>query len=137
MILPDVNILVHAHRADSPIHGSCKAVVDQNELALCAASINGFLRLVTAGPFKPVTSPNVALAVVDEWLARPSTRILGAGARYWAVFSGLCRRHGAMGNAYFDVHLAALAIEHDAELWSLDNGFARFEALRWRCPAGS
>ena len=33
-----------------------------------------------------------------------------------------------------DVHLAARAIEHQAELHSNDSDFARFSGLRWRNP---
>jgi len=134
VILPDVNVLVHAHRADSPIHATCQDVLDRNDLGLAPAALNGFLRLVTVGPFKPATPPATALATVEEWLARPGSRLLGPGPSYWSLFAGLCRRHGATGNAYYDVHLAALAIEQDLELWSVDRGFARFAGLRWRSP---
>ena len=33
-----------------------------------------------------------------------------------------------------DAHLAALAIEHQAELHSNDTDFSRFSGLRWRNP---
>jgi predicted nucleic acid-binding protein len=33
-----------------------------------------------------------------------------------------------------DAHLAALAIEHGAELCSSDHDFARFPGLKWRNP---
>lgn len=37
-----------------------------------------------------------------------------------------------------DAHLAALAIEHGAEIISTDTDFARFTEIRWRNPlAGS
>ena len=38
------------------------------------------------------------------------------------------------GNLTSDAHLAALAIEHGAELYSSDSDFARFPGLRWRNP---
>jgi predicted nucleic acid-binding protein len=41
---------------------------------------------------------------------------------------------GTGGNLIPDAHLAALAIEHGAELCSSDNDFARFPRLRWRNP---
>jgi predicted nucleic acid-binding protein len=41
---------------------------------------------------------------------------------------------GTGGNLTSDAHLAALAIEHGAELCSTDNDFARFNRLRWRNP---
>jgi predicted nucleic acid-binding protein len=38
------------------------------------------------------------------------------------------------GNLSSDERLAALAIEHWAELCSTDNDFGRFSRLRWRNP---
>ena len=41
---------------------------------------------------------------------------------------------GAAGNLTTDAHLAALALEHSAELCSFDKDFARFARLRWSSP---
>jgi predicted nucleic acid-binding protein len=41
---------------------------------------------------------------------------------------------GTGGNLTSDGHLAALAIEHGAELYSCDSDFARFPGLKWRNP---
>ena len=41
---------------------------------------------------------------------------------------------GTAGNLTGDAHLAALAIEHGAELCSHDTDFARFPGLRWHDP---
>jgi len=41
---------------------------------------------------------------------------------------------GAAGNLVSDAHLAALAIEHGAELCSADRDFGRFPGLRWMNP---
>jgi predicted nucleic acid-binding protein len=41
---------------------------------------------------------------------------------------------GTAGNLTTDAHLAALAIEHQAELHSNDADFARFAGLRWKNP---
>jgi len=41
---------------------------------------------------------------------------------------------GTGGNLTSDAHLAALAIEHGAELCSSDHDFARFLGLKWRNP---
>jgi hypothetical protein len=41
------------------------------------------------------------------------------------------REAGTAGNLTTDAHLAALAIEHGAELHSTDTDFARFAKLRW------
>ncbi len=41
---------------------------------------------------------------------------------------------GGAGNLVSDAHLAALAIELGATLYSYDNDFARFPGLRWVDP---
>jgi predicted nucleic acid-binding protein len=41
---------------------------------------------------------------------------------------------GTAGNLTTDAHLAALALEHDAELCSADVDFSRFPGLRWFNP---
>ena len=38
------------------------------------------------------------------------------------------------GNLVNDAHLAALAVEHAAEVVSFDRDFGRFPGLRWRPP---
>ena len=44
------------------------------------------------------------------------------------------RQGSAAGRLTTDAHLAALAIEHQAELHSNDSDFCRFPGLRWRDP---
>jgi predicted nucleic acid-binding protein len=41
---------------------------------------------------------------------------------------------GTAGNLGSDAHLAALSIEHGAELCSIDGDFARFPRVRWSNP---
>jgi uncharacterized protein len=77
-----------------------------------------------------------ALQVVSEWLSRPGFRQLAAGKRHFERIRGLCLRYGAAGNAVYVLHLAALAIEHRAELWPLDTGFARIREVDCRNPTG-
>lgn len=49
-------------------------------------------------------------------------------------FSRLCEATGVVGRHVPDVLLAAIAIEHDATLYSADRGFKRFPGLRWQHP---
>ncbi len=41
---------------------------------------------------------------------------------------------GTVANLTSEAHLAALAIEHGARLYSTDNDFSRFQFLRWANP---
>lgn len=59
--------------------------------------------------------------------------LLGFGPNHLDILSGLLE--GPVGpNLVTDAHLAALAIEHQAELHSNDSDFSRFSGLAWRIP---
>jgi predicted nucleic acid-binding protein len=47
---------------------------------------------------------------------------------------GLLSPIGTGGNLTSDAHLAALALEHGAELYSYDHDFLRFPGVKWRNP---
>ncbi|MSQ03699.1 MAG: PIN domain-containing protein [Myxococcales bacterium] len=139
LALLDVNVLVHAHRVEHADHERCRLALDEPgpalEIGLTMPVVNGFLRLVThPGVFARPTPMSLGLQVVEEWAARPSVRWISPGDGHFFVFRELCLRYGASGNAVYDLHLAALAIEHGAVLWSLDSGFARVRELDWRNP---
>lgn len=59
------------------------------------------------------------------------------GDRHAIVLRRLLASSGMAGNLVSDAHLAALAIEHGAELCSCDTDFARFSWLRWVDPLRS
>lgn len=98
----------------------------------------GFVRLVThpsvlVDPLPPLD----AMARVREWLAQPEVRILEPGPRHLSIVEDLFRATGVGGSLTTDTHLAALAIEHQADLHSNDSDFGRFPGLRWVNPIGS
>ena len=138
MFLPDVNVLVAAHRADHPAHAPAKEVLDTlatRGFALCAHAWNGFIRLVTHPTiFTPPSPLSIALDTVREWRGRPDARVLHETAGSWDAYERLCRAHAANGNAVYDLHLAALAIANRCVLVSSDLGFARVDGLKWKTP---
>jgi toxin-antitoxin system PIN domain toxin len=95
----------------------------------------GFLRVTTSARVlpKPIRAEQ-ALAIVDEWLARPAVIPLAPSERHWAVLRDLLSDAGTAANLTTDAHLAALAIDNGAEVCSTDTDFARFKTLRWRNP---
>jgi uncharacterized protein len=140
VILPDVNLLVHTYDADSPRHAEARAWWERllnstQSVGLSWAVVLGFLRLTTsrqilANPLLPST----ACAHVRAWLAQPYVSIVHPGDRHAEMLFGLLESVGTAGNLTTDAHLAALAIEHQAELHSTDADFARFAGLRWINP---
>jgi toxin-antitoxin system PIN domain toxin len=138
--LLDLNLLPYAVNRDSPDHGRARAWLDHvlkgdEPVAVPWMVVLGFLRLSTSTRVFPrPLSPDQALAVVDGWLARPAVVALAPGDQHWRVLRDLLTESGTAGNLTTDAHLAALAIEHGAELCSTDGDFARFRRLRWLNP---
>jgi toxin-antitoxin system PIN domain toxin len=140
VIVPYVNLLVHAHNSASPRHDAARTwlgalLVSRQSVGLAWVAALGFLRVVTnrrAVP-NPITV-NDAIRQVGGWLARPNVTILHPGDRHAVILFGLLEHLGVGGNLTTDAHLAALAIEYQAELHSNDADFARFPGLRWRNP---
>jgi hypothetical protein len=136
----DLNILLYAANRDSPRHAEAKAWLEdllsgEETVALPWVVLLGFLRLTTNPRVmpRPITVTEAA-AVVDGWLAQPSVIALNAGDEHWRILRTLIAASGSAGNLTTDAHLAALAIEHGAELCSTDGDFARFAHLRWVNP---
>jgi predicted nucleic acid-binding protein len=69
MDLPDINVLIYAHREDAPRHVEYAAwlsglATDSQPFALSSVTLSGFLRIVTNQRiFRPPTPMNVALAI--------------------------------------------------------------------------
>lgn len=140
MILPDINLLIHAYNSESPVHAAAKAwweeqMNGEGPVGLAWAVILGFVRLVThPAVFVNPLPVEVACERARAWLARPQVMIVHPGERHAALVFGLLESLGTAGNLTTDAHLAALAIEYQAELQSTDADFARFPGLRWSNP---
>jgi toxin-antitoxin system PIN domain toxin len=78
--------------------------------------------------------PDRAFDIVERWLAQPYAIVLHPTERHLAILRGLVEPLGTAGNITTDAHLAALAIEHGAEVCSADTDFGRFRGLRWTNP---
>lgn len=72
------------------------------------------------------------LGIVDEWLAHPRVRVLEPGPLHAGIFGRLLLSAGTAGNLMTDAHIAAIAIEHQAEVLTFDRDFARFSGLRYQ-----
>jgi toxin-antitoxin system PIN domain toxin len=138
--LPDVNLLVYAADETAGLH---KPAVQWVQATLSGTETVAFAWLVLIGFVRLTTNPRAfqdpwgverALDVVDGWLAQPAATVIHPTDRHAAVLRDLLAPLGAAGNLTSDAHLAALAIEHGATLYSCDNDFARFSGLRWVDP---
>jgi toxin-antitoxin system PIN domain toxin len=150
MIVIDVNLLIYAVNEDAPCHQKAKAwletvVSGMETVGLPWIVLLAFLRLTTkAGLFQRPLDVETAFEVVNAWLQQPSVTVLEPTAHHLRTLRDLVVPLGTGGNLTSDAHIAALAIEHGAELCSadndfsrfprLDNDFSRFPRLRWRNP---
>ena len=140
MLLPDVNVLIYAHRAESPDHERYAAWLRKlaeggEPYGLSELGCSGFVRIVTNPKiWDEATSLDDALAFVEALRSRRTARSLTHGPGSWELFARLCSAARARGKLVADAYHAALALEHGCELATADADFARFAGLRWRHP---
>lgn len=75
-----------------------------------------------------------AIEVVQAWLDRPNVHISLEGPEHWNHLRRMLEETGTAGNLTTDAHIAAMAIERGAELYSSDSDYARFRHLQWTNP---
>ena len=100
--------------------------------------VTGFVRLLThPNVLVDPATPEAAVDYVAQWFEFPNVSVLNPGAQHLEIFRNALAAAGVGANLVTDAHLAALAIEHQAEVHSNDADFGRFEGLRWTDPLGS
>jgi toxin-antitoxin system PIN domain toxin len=143
VIIPDINLLVHAYNSDAPFHGESRAWLEEvlsgrRTVGLPWVVMLGFVRIMSSTAV--LTAPMEPLEAVEHvrsWLARPQTQIVIPGPRHLEILVEIMSSSHASGRLTTDAHLAALAIETQSELHSNDLDFARFPGLRWVNPLKS
>lgn len=143
MILPDANLLIYAVNRDSAQHRSAREWLDRTlagseGMLLAWVVILAFLRITTKKSIfdRPMTI-EAAWSFVQSWLNHPLVSIAHPGPEHARILQRLPKAIGTGGDLTTDAHLAALAIEHDAEICSLNRDFGRFPGLRWKNPLRS
>ena len=139
MLMPDVNVLVYAHRADEKVHQGYKGwltdlVNGQEPFALSVLVAVGFVRVVTNVRIYPVPTPlPTALAVVDQLVAHPRCRVVAPSGQHWRQVADLCRSTNASGKLVADAQHAVIAIAEGCTWVTRDADFAAFAShgLRW------
>jgi uncharacterized protein len=136
LIAVDTNILIYAHREDSPFHKPAAARIA--ELAEGAATwaipwpcLHEFLAIVTHPRiYAPPSTLEQAFDQVEAWLASPSMTLLAESSTHWAILKGLLATGRIVGPLVHDGRVAALCRAHGVrELWTADRDFSRFPGL--------
>ena len=141
MIAVDTNILVYAHREDSPWHDAAyqclRQLAEGRELwAIPWPSFNEFLAIVTHPRiFDPPTPLESALDQIEAWLQSPTLVLLSESEGYWPELRTALRSGRIAGAQVHDARVGALCLLHGVrELWTADRDFTRFSALNVRNP---
>ena len=140
MVLPDVNLLVHAFRNDAKDHALCHRWLDrtingQTRYGISPQVLSGFIRIVThPRVFAQPSELEEAIQFCDVLMAQPNCALIEPGTAHWEIFCRLTMDADARGNLVPDAWNAALAIESGCEWITLDRDYTRFTGLNWRLP---
>ena len=141
MIVPDVNVLVHAFRADAPEHEQYASwlnrALQEESIGIADVILSGFLRVVTHSRITTAPAPiERAMEFAERLAEAPRATWLTQGAPVWKRLGDLTDDDpGIRGNLVPDAYIAALCLSNGAQLATRDRGFARFPGLRWFDPA--
>lgn len=137
----DTNLLVYAHRSDSPLHRPAAALVQRlaegrTAWAIPWPCVYEFLAIVTHPRiYAPPTSLAGAVGQVEEWLRSPSLTLLTEPEGHWAAVRKTLTDAGVSGPRVHDARVASLCEAHGVvELLSADRDFGRFGGLRTQNP---
>ncbi len=140
MIVPDLNLLVYAHSEGAPFHRPARqwweGLVNGTErIGIPWVVVAGFVRLLThPSMLQFPATPMQAVNYVEQWFQFSHVTPLNPGREHLAIFRRALDAAGVGGNLVTDSHIAALAMEYQAEVHSNDTDFSRFPGLRWRNP---
>ena len=104
MIVPDVNVIIHAYNADSPVHDLARGWWEQTlgapePVGLAWSVVLGYIRITThTRILSNPLPPSVACGHVEAWLGQPQVTFLHPGERHAAIFFDLLRRLGTAAN---------------------------------------
>ena len=140
MILPDLNLLLHAYNRHVAQHARAKqwweSVLNGRELIGLPLEVTlGFVRIATNSRMgAAAVSLAAARGVVDSWSESLVVRVLIQSEDHSAKVLDLLERSEASGLLTSDAFLAVYAIEARAKLCANDSDFARFPRLQWENP---
>lgn len=140
MVIVDANVLLYAVDRAAAHHERSRAWLDgalggTEAVGLAWVALLAFVRISTSAAILPTPmAVDDSVGQVQTWLGAPAAVAAHPTARHAGVLGGLLREAGTAGNLTTDAHLAALAIEHNAEIVSYDRDFARFTGIRHRLP---
>jgi toxin-antitoxin system PIN domain toxin len=143
MILVDVNLLLFAYNKRAPEHPAARqwwasAMTGRQPVGIAWVVVLGFLRMSTSAHVaKEPLSLDEATSIVDDWFEASVTELIHPTPRHWTALRQQLKAGHATSSLTTDAHLATLAIEHGATLYTTDRDFTRFPGLKFVNPLDS
>jgi toxin-antitoxin system PIN domain toxin len=141
VIAVDTNILVYAHRADSPFHDRARSAIESlaagaREWAIPWPCAHEFLAVVTHPRiYRTATPAETAFAQLRALHGLANLAFIAEADDYLLRLESLAVAAKANGGAIHDARIAAICLSHGvAELWSADRDFSRYPTLAVRNP---
>ena len=140
MIIPDINMLIYAYDDGATQHDNARLWWEElldgaDRVGLPRVVSTGFIRLMSNPRAVSVSLPPLEAAErVRSWFQISHIAPVNPGPNHLEHLSNCLAVIGANASLVPDAHIAALAIENDAEVHSNDSDFERFPGLRWRNP---
>ena len=140
MIVPDANLLIYAYHEEDPSHLAAlrwwdRLIAGSESVGIPWVVSTAFVRVITNPSVltQPLT-PEQAVDFVRAWFEFPHITPLNPGTDHLAHLLRNLAAVGVGGNLVTDAHIAAVAMEYQAEVHSADADFGRFPGMRWRNP---
>ena len=137
MIGVDTNILIYAHREDSPWHPaawkSLRRLAESGApWAIPWPCVHEFLAIVTHPRiYRPPTPLSRALEHVESWRESPSLHLIGEAGGYWEALKSLLVVGRVDGAKIHDARIVAICRQHTVTaLWSADRDVTRFPGVK-------
>ncbi len=140
MIIPDANLIIYAHNEADPDHEAAIAwwrrlLSGPDEVGIPVVVVLAFLRLTTSA--RVLASPlsiDASCRRVEAWFRAAPVRLITPGGGHIDALLSCLRAAGTGGPLTTDAHIAALAIEYQAEIHTADLDFGRFLGVCWKNP---
>jgi toxin-antitoxin system PIN domain toxin len=136
----DANVLLYAVNEDALQHDRSRRWLDGalsggDTVGFAWVVLLAFVRLSTrTGLFPCPLTLDGAMDRVDAWLAARPAVLVHPTPEHGRMLRALLEPLTTAGNLVNDAHLAALSVEHKAEIVSFDHDFSRFRGVRWVEP---
>jgi toxin-antitoxin system PIN domain toxin len=141
VVAVDTNILVYAHRTDSPFHERARSAIETlasgaREWAIPWPCVHEFFAVVTHPRiFKTATPAETVFAQLRALGTLANLAFIGETDEYLRHLESLALPAQTRGGAIHDARIAAICVSHGvAELWSADRDFSRFPQIVVRNP---